>query len=477
MKNHLTKILLVLTIAIGGSIFIVQTSSCKSVKNKKNETVYVDDLRKELGGRISDDQLLKLAIKRCTKKIILAKRDYFLKGSVILKSNLIIDGNGARIIAPPRVKFHQFHGSNISNVEIKNLIFQGDRKSFKASNFNKFRAYFPLAFNKSKEIKLTSLLFTEQATTCIHLADVENIEIEKCSFENIGLKTDAKSIYSYDCIFIGGYNQTKGVAISNSKFKNIGKNIEKDAKYINDGDGIQILMAPKGRASKITIENCDFQSCSRRGIKAQFGDELLIRNNKLIDCHNGIGLSMAHSLDQVRIINNNFSNCTFPIGTNSHKNNRATVSNLFIEDNTSTKSYNFFRTNGFSSITNGIFKNNTVSELGTYFASGVFLNVTFEQNKILDFGLLKDPSYYMAFLIANGSENVKITNNTIKTTVSSISAIYCQPESKKCLIEDNNLEIPNSGKNSYMIYPHVFKNKSNVIKNNFNKGKKLRESE
>lgn len=68
-------------------------------------------------------------------------------------------------------------------------------------------------------------------------------------------------------------------------------------------------------------------------------------------------------------------------------------------------------------------------------------NSSFIENKIRNFAVGGDKSYYMALLLALGSENVIIDKNLLSTDFSSISCIYIQEGVRQVTIINNTFEL------------------------------------
>lgn len=345
--------------------------------------------------------------------IILKKGNFRITKSLILNSGTNIQGKNTCIQISPSDVFPLISFIDVSNVTLKNVKFYGvklngevDDQFLRKANYDNL-----LQIKDSRNITIENCAFSNHSGTCVKLHDSENVKIDKCSFENIGVSTFKNLPYSYDGIFIGAVNKTDGVTISNSSFKNIGYSFPKgNPPWPNDGDGVHIQGI--GSINNITINNCRFEGCSSRAVKIQSGSNIKISNNLINRGWSAVILAMISSVKNVQIKNNTITNVRITVGTDTPFESQY-VENLEIINNTVDTCYHFFRTSGYSNVSNAKITNNKVGESGTFFVSGRFKNTVIANNIVEKFATKDDPSYIMGFIMSPESDKVKIQNNTL----------------------------------------------------------------
>ncbi len=452
-----------------------------SCKNNKLATphngIHVEKYGAKGNDNIDDTDAIQKAILASNgQPIVFDNKKYLVTKTITFKSNTKLIGNGAIIKVPPKSGFHIFRIEGVENIEFSNFQFIGNKDSYSFDDIDRFRAYYAFRINQVKGLRFHKVIFEKQPTSCLQMTDVLDVKIDSCVFKNIGLSTSewVKKVYSYDAIFIGGNKKSANISIRNSTFSHIGQ-YEGVDRYSNDGDGIQILDTATGNTENVKIENCVFKECSARGIKIQSGNNFEIKNNTFEYCGSGVGMPTVKPIKDISIHHNQFLNSRFALASNSGA--PVGVNQLEVYENKVENAREFLRTSGNSFVENSHFYNNSVNGLDLYFISGKFKNTTFEKNIIKEFGRVEDPSFYMAFLIWDGSENVKILKNEIATSAKTHCAIYLQKGVSQCTIEDNELDIPNkTGQEKHLFhYKESLDTKSNVIRNNYDAKKKLKD--
>jgi len=463
-------------------LFILSVCLLQSCNRKTGITqsspVYVKDFGAKGDGKTDDTNSIQRAISASNGLVIFDNKKYLVSSTIAIKSNIKMSGNDAEIIIPPKSGFHVFLINDAKNIDLSDFRFTGNRDSYAHNEIDKFRFYYTFYIKQAEGLRFNNLSFEEQATTCMQMIDVKEIEIENCSFKNIGLSNVGwtKKIYSYDAIFIGGEQKSCNIKIRNSTFSRIGQ-FKNKKRYTNDGDGIQILNLNSGNTENIFIEGCLFEECSSRGIKIQTGKNVNISKCNFNYCGSGIGMPMTKTIEQISIHNNNFTNTRLVLAVNSGASINA--DRIEVYNNSVQNAREFLRTSGNSLVTNSRFYNNTVNGLDLYFISGRFQNTTFEKNIIKEFARLEDPSFYMAFLLWDTSDHVKIIKNKISTSAKTHCAIYFKKGVSNSIIEGNELSVPNkTGKEKHLFhFKESLQSKSNVIRNNFHLQRKMKDYE
>jgi Right handed beta helix region len=412
-----------------------------------------------------DTKALQAAINQCNGTLSLANKVYRISASLSLHSDLVIKGNMARIIMSSAKPFNLFNIIEKKNVSISDLNIVGLKPAV-TTQFQCDANVFIVHIFNSSNIGLTNINCSQHAFTPFHFQDAKEVRVSNCTFSNLGLpiSTDSVPYYSYDGIFIGGYTRSENIKISGCRFENISGAWPRDGGYGNDGDGIQIQGTGENVVKNVTITNCHFENCTRRGIKAQSGYELHIENNTFVNCRTGVGLSLVHNVAKIQILNNRFRTCMEAWGTNADKGERA--AQIIFSGNTILDGTYVFRRSGSSIVRNVVIRDNKADGLKTFFVDGLLYDTKIENNEISNFGLSRDPSLYMAILIAEGSENVEIINNKISSSVNTRCAIYIQDKTRNINIRENSISLPLSpNKDEYIIHFSEKRNRE-VLKTN-----------
>jgi pectate lyase len=362
---------------------------------------------------------------RLVKDTLFIMKDIIeIKKPIILKNNMVLDGKNSLVI-----RANGYHGSvidirNSNNVAVKNLTIKNhfitdirNNDSLKILNFEN-----AININGSNNIIIQDCNFTKIYGTGIKLLDSKNVIIKNCSFDSIGVRTISGATYSYDGVFIGGRDKTELITIDCCKFSNIG-NIVINKHSNNDADGIHLLMLQNGTLSNVIINNCVFENIDSRGVKIQSGREISITNSKFINCRSSCMMPMNQTIENILIKNNYIIDCTMPFGTNSPLNNPINAHSLQIINNKINKCDHFFRTNGSSTIINGLIKENVVDEVERFFVSGRFIDTKIINNIIKAYATKSDPSWNMSILLLEDSDNVVIEGNKISNPMESKRSI------------------------------------------------------
>jgi Right handed beta helix region len=313
----------------------------------------------------------------------------------------------------------------------------------------------PLCFDyNSSQINISQVDVSEHAYTAFFLSDVKDVKIVNCKISNLGLVVFSNTIpdYSYDGIFIGGYTKSSNITIQSCKFDNISGTTDPFLdENIDDGDGIHIQGASINVVENITIKECNFNKCSRRGIKIQSGNNISIINNVFYGCKTAIGITMVFDVTDVDVQNNKFNYCHIVCGANGD--NFQVAKNIEFVNNKVTDVYCLIRTASVAKIDGFTMRGNIINTVKTTIIDGIIRNGVVEKNEIKDYALALDPSYYMAFLLAKGSQNVKITENEISSTAASRCVLYVQDETDLITVSNNNINLPlTQSKEKYLIH-------------------------
>ena len=443
---------------------LVLSVSC----SKTNSLSRVSSFGAKGDGKSDDSKAIQNAINSTNGVVSLDKKIYVIHSAIQLKSNTILEGNGAKIIVAPIVPGSAFIINQQSNVSIKDLTIIG-QKDWPIDSRTTGRDKFLIQCKNAKNLSFSNLTLTDHPFTVIHCSDVVGMTIEDCTISNIGKYTSAKAFpnYSYDGIFIGGYDNSSNIKIKSCTFKDIG-NVPNPDYPQNDGDGIQIQSPKEGAVSNMQITDCEFLNCSARGIKMQTGRSIIISSNKFDNCTSGVGMTMVNNVQDVTISNNDFSNIVLATATN-HKG--MVASNIRITGNTANNCDFFYRTTGGSLLSNSVISDNVVTNIGFCFIDALASNLQVSRNTITGYAGKGNKSYHMAMLVAAGSDQIEIMDNTINATQATATAIYIQHDIKQVRVEKNRINVPEKTSRNRII---VDKSKnlkaveSNIIKNSRN---------
>lgn len=385
-------------------------------------------------------------------EIRLEKRVYTLTRTWHLPSDIRLVGNGATLQMSPGTEGNLLAITDGSDVVLEDLTLRGylgEALTASTSGIDRFL----LRIQRSERIRLRDVRVLEHQYTAVHCSDVRELTVTDCTFSQLGLPTayDRYPLYSYDGIFIGGYRRSGQILIEGCTFDRIGTHEVYTTNTVgDDGDGIHLQTPKSGVLSNVTVRNCIFNACSARGIKVQSGSHLQLNRNVFTNCRAGIELSMANPVSDISIRNNTFSKGYHAWGTNGAD---MIATGVTFADNRMSKLDHVYRSSGGSVLANSIIADNVAEELQRYFVDGIFRSCRIENNTVRQFGLAEDKSYYMAVMIADGSEGVVLDRNILHTRAKTATAIYIKPGTKNITLEDNDILLP-AGKLStaYGIY-------------------------
>lgn len=422
-------------------------------------------------GKSDDSKALQNAINSANGIVSLDKKVYVIESSIYLKSNTSLEGNGAKIIVSPKVQGSAFIINQQSNVSLKDFTVIG-QMDWPIEGNTTGRDKYLIKCKDSKNLSFSNLTLTEHPFTVIHCADIIGMTIDNCTISNIGKHTSFEKFkyYSYDGIIIGAYKNSSNLTINACTFKDIG-NVPNDSNKPNDGDGIQIQAPKTGVVSNLKITNNKFINCSARGVKLQSGDLVKISSNEFHHCGTGVGMTMVNDLSDITISKNNFSD----IGSATATNHKGMVaSNVTITGNTANNCDFFYRTSGGSLLSNSVISDNVVSNIGFCFIDALANNLKVHGNTITGYAGKGNKSYHMAMLVAAGSDQIEITENTINATQPTATAIYIKHNINEVRVEKNRINVPENTSKHRIIVDHSKNAKaieSNIIKHEKNLGK------
>jgi hypothetical protein len=393
---------------------------------------------------------------------------YYISKTIQIPTDITINGGGS-VLSLQSDDASIFNIAAVKKVTIKNFRFIASDINYDLDNYIARMEKPLINIENSSNIYIDSLSFENHTFTPLRIIDSEKLNIRNSHFNNIGKEYPDKMpsfIYNYDAIFIG-CNENKycsDIHIDNCNFNNIGNYTyhHKNDFSKNDGDGIQFQSKSKNSINGVYIENCVFNNCSSRGIKAQSGRSISIKNNKFNNCRSGIGLTQETPLSEINILDNNFDSCNIAIAINHN----FTVNDILIKNNTF-KNINFgIRTSGGSNLKNVNIENNKAYHIISSFFDGEATNLNFMNNQIRDFASGGDKDYYMGILFAGRSENIIFKNNLLETKYPTNTAIYINETVKNINLEKNEINLSKSINNKNLaIYSHS-KDGKNIIKDN-----------
>ncbi|MFM2392033.1 MAG: hypothetical protein RLZZ546_10, partial [Bacteroidota bacterium] len=179
-----------------------------------------------------------------------------IKNTIKLPSNCTLIGNNTTLVFANSNTFPVFDITQKTNIKLKNITFRGEKlaNTRKKEVYSKYRYQYLFSMIKSSDLSFERCNFNNSYGTVLYIEDCNEIYINECRFDTIGVCTESGGIYSYDGIFIGGYTSSKNINITNCKFNCIGSLYESCNKpWPNDGDGIH-LQSP-GEIKNVVIEN------------------------------------------------------------------------------------------------------------------------------------------------------------------------------------------------------------------------------
>ena len=345
--------------------------------------------------------------------------EYYLKsgkfnigGGITLPSNISLIGNNTFLTFDNNTKFPFFIIQDAKDVTLKKINFIGAKmvNTTQIEDYSKYNVQYILHINRSSDVKVESCLFQNSYGSVIQISDANKIVIKENNFKDIGISTTGDGVYSYDAIFVGGYNKTSMIKIVQNVFENIGSLFPAlNYPWPNDGDGIQVQCV--GEVDDVLIKENKFIKCASRGVKIQTGTNIAVINNSFSQCRSGVNLAMAKDLKNIELSNNLISNCWFAFGSDSSSPG-FTANGLKITSNIVTDSCeHFFRSSGYSKIHNCTISDNKIEQVGTYFIDGRFTKSIIENNIIEKYCTYNNPSDNMAMFIEPESDNLIVRSN------------------------------------------------------------------
>jgi hypothetical protein len=431
------------------TLFALFLQGCNS---KKALTEQIHFTSKDIQNKIDQSK---------TGKINLNPGTYIIESPVEIPSGTVLNGSNATLILKnPAINI--FNIVNKKNIQISNLNLIGSRSIYDLTFYNQRMEKNLLFIKNSKNIEINNLKFSDHSFTTLSIWNSNDIRIKNSFFSGLGSgypENLPPFMYSFDGIFIvaePGF-KSENIEISNCSFHNIGRKSPED-----DGDGIHIHASGVNMVNKIRIVNCNFNLCTRRGIKIQAGSEIDIIDNVFKHCNSGIGITQASPVSRVNVSKNTFDSCKIAIATNHN----FMVKSLKIVENIMKNSEFVIRTSGESYINDLLILKNETQNTGKCFLDGQIENAVIRDNMIENYAMDADKDYYMALLIADESKNVSVLNNIFKTKYKTISAIYLKENTNSITIRENTFNLPKTdfGK-KYLIYSHS-KDSKNIIKDN-----------
>ncbi|MCC7149990.1 MAG: hypothetical protein IT216_12290 [Saprospiraceae bacterium] len=415
---------------------------------------------------ISDSVFIQDLINNSGGKVMIPKGTYYIDKTILVASGVEINGNNSVFILTSTEE-SIFACLNIHNTTIRNLTLSGIKGKYSLAAYTHKMEKPLIVVESCKNLTFNQIEFKNHCFTGLKIRNSKLLNVYKCSFNDLGEDYPnglAGFLYSYDGIYFNCENEglCEDITIKACEFQNIGS---RDFNYMapqvstNDGDGIHFQSKNVNKVKNILIENCSFQNCSRRGIKIQAGNKIKIKSNVFKECMSAVGIVTESEISNLQIEDNIFDSCNIAIATN----HSFGVSNVEIISNGFTNLNFCIRTSGSSFLDNCKIKDNVANNINTCFFDGIMKNSSFIENKIRNFAVGGDKSYYMALLLALGSENVIIDKNLLSTDFSSISCIYIQEGVRQVTIINNTFELKKSiTQDKYVIYSH-----SNDKKNYF----------
>ena len=382
--------------------------------------------------------LKEISYKQKGNNVYLKKGVIEIDESIVINDNLNLIGDNTTIKCKSDFSIPFIKINNNKNISISNVTFLNGKleNSSDKSYLERMNILYGIEIFNSSNIKIDNCHFENFKGTAIKVLDCDEIKITNSKFKNIGLSSYKGVEYSYDGIYLGGYNKISNVVIDKCDFENIGSLFPYGyLPWPNDGDGVHILTA--GLAQNILVQNCKFLNCTARGVKVQSGNNIQLLNNNFTSCGSAVILTMNKDIDGVVIKDNNVTKCNYAFGTDALYGNH-NVSNLLIQSNKVDSCEHFLRTSGQSNIHNSEISNNTVDKLGTFFIVGRLINTKVLNNRVKKYATINDPSYNMAIYISPESDMLEIRDNIFGKSKNTNA--YITNMSKNRIVIQNNKE-------------------------------------
>jgi hypothetical protein len=257
---------------------------------------------------------------------------------------------------------------------------------------------------------------------------------------------------SVDGIFIGGYHQVQDIKIDNCHFENIGVAGKRKKGFPDDGDGIHFLTATDCEvAHTFIVSNCTFTNCTARGIKHQSGDDVTYENNQFIRCHIGLSLALDRVVKNIKIIGNKTMECNNAYSSYSVR-KEVYPDGLILKKNNVIDCEYFFR--GALPSKNLLFENNVAERIQKCFFSGKVETGAFTRNLINHYGTAKVASFDMAIHLLGNSQNVEILQNKFNVPANSTRTILLEKSVSSITIRETEYSFLSTASKPYsFIYP------------------------
>lgn len=422
-----------------------------------------------LGKQISkNSDSIQSMIDKTKKGIVkIPKGTYLIDKPILISSDISILGNSAKFI----LTNHNIHAlviKNNKNVSISDVDIVGLRSGYNLEKYTHLMEKNLISIEKSNDITLSNIKLKSHTFTLLSIKDSKDITITDVHFSEIGTEKPNELPdfqYSYDGIYIVASENahSKNINIKSCSFSNIGLgDFFKTNESRSDGDGIHFQSKNESGISEINIIDCNFINCSARGIKAQAGQNIEIKNSTFTNCISGIGFVQETRMSNILVTENKFDSCNIAVAVN----HPLTISNVEILNNKIVNVNFGIRNSGNSSFSNLKIINNNIKNVQRCFFDGVIEKGEIKNNTIVDYGLARDESYYMAILLAGKSKDIIIIDNNIISLVNTKTVIYLYPEVSNIHFKKNEISLPETQfKKTYIIYS-MDKNMSNQVKDN-----------
>jgi hypothetical protein len=372
--------------------------------------------------------------------ITLRPGKFLIRNTFEVPNGAKVMGSGTTLLFDNQTVFPVMRVSKVQDIRISGVKFlavEPLRNDLTDAELMSTHYQYMIDLTDSKGIQVQDCHFDGCYGTSIKTHDCQNILIKNCEFKNSGTGSRKEVPYGYDAIFLGGYRNTENVLIKDCRFENLGMTFPKgNPPWPNDSDGIQIQGV--GKVKDVKIKNCTFLNCSSRGVKIQSGEKIEITHCSFEGGYSAVLIPMASEVNDVTITNNKIKRTLITFGSDAFEGPKY-VSKLLIEGNEVDSCNHFFRTSGHSNIRDGVFRNNKVINVGTFFISGRFENTIISENEVGGYGTLNDQNFQMCFLLSPESVNVTIERNRIRAIGK--NAFPLDNRSKqKVLVRENSFE-------------------------------------